>query len=55
MTDDLQTKNAPENVDLANDPLMGRLKSMFDEVAQEPLPDFMIALLQKLDEAERRG
>ncbi|MEM8752246.1 MAG: NepR family anti-sigma factor [Pseudomonadota bacterium] len=38
---------------LADDPLMGRLKTLFDDVADEPLPDDLMNLLNKLDEAER--
>lgn len=39
--------------DLAGDPLMGRLKSIYDEVSAEPLPTDLLQLLEKLDEAER--
>ncbi len=40
--------------DLRRDPLIGRLKTMFDEVAAEPLPTDLMRLLQQLDEAERK-
>lgn len=38
----------------ANDPLIGQLKSLYDDVAAEPLPDRLMDLLAKLDEAERK-
>lgn len=40
--------------DLRSDPLVGRLRAIFDEVASEPLPSDLVRLLQQLDEAERK-
>lgn len=37
----------------ADDPLIGQLKSLYDDVAAEPLPDRLLELLAKLDDAER--
>lgn len=37
----------------ANDPLMAQLKTIYDDVAKEPLPTELLSLLEKLDEAER--
>lgn len=39
--------------DLHDDPIIARLRAAYDEVAAEPLPDELLALLEKLDEAER--
>lgn len=39
---------------LRDDPLIGRLRTLFDEVASEPLPTELTRLLQQLDEAERK-
>ncbi|MEL7466173.1 MAG: NepR family anti-sigma factor [Pseudomonadota bacterium] len=36
-----------------DDPLMGQLKTIYDDVAQQPLPTELISLLEKLDAAER--
>ena len=36
-----------------DDPLMGQLKSIYDDVAEQPLPSELISLLEKLDAAER--
>jgi len=35
------------------DPLMAELKQMYDSVAEEPLPQELLTLLDKLDKAER--
>ena len=43
---------APPGQDSA-DPVMSQLKEMYDSVAKEPLPQDLLALLDKLDEAER--
>lgn len=43
--------NAP--LDPATDPVLSQLKEMYDSVAQEPLPQDLLSLLDKLDEAER--
>ncbi|MEX2519687.1 MAG: NepR family anti-sigma factor [Paracoccaceae bacterium] len=54
MQQDHEPKNAGRaEPDLAGDPLMGRLKSIYDEVSAEPLPNDLLQLLEKLDEAER--
>ena len=45
---------AGTEADLRRDPLIGRLRTMFDEVAAEPLPNDLMQLLQQLDEAERK-
>ena len=37
----------------ASDPILEQLKEMYDSVAEEPLPSDLLALLDKLDEAER--
>lgn len=37
-----------------DDPIMDQLKSMYDDVAQQPLPKELLDLLEKLDEAERK-
>jgi len=39
--------------DFADDPVIGQLKDMYDSVAKEPLPEDLLHLLGKLDEAER--
>ena len=44
--------NAGED-DLAGDPVMVQLKTIYDDVAKEPLPTELLSLLEKLDEAER--
>lgn len=36
-----------------DDPVMGRLKALYDDVAAEPLPNDLLALLDKLDKVER--
>lgn len=36
-----------------NDPLMGQLKEIYDDVASQPLPQDLLSLLEKLDAAER--
>ena len=36
-----------------NDPMMQKLRSMYDEVAEEPLPSKLLDLLDQLDQAER--
>lgn len=38
----------------AADPIMQQLKQYYDDVASEPLPDELIELLMKLDDAESR-
>ena len=38
---------------IANDPLMAQLKTIYDDVAKEPLPTELLSLLEKLDEVER--
>ena len=43
-------KDAPQD---AADPLMAQLKDMYDSVVDEPLPSDLLALLDKLDAAER--
>ncbi len=35
------------------DAVMSQLKEMYDNVAKEPLPQDLLALLDKLDEAEK--
>ena len=45
---------AETEADLRRDPPIGRLRTMFDEVAAEPLPTDLMRLLQQLDEAERK-
>lgn len=40
--------------DLASDPVIGQLKKMYDNVADEPLPEDLLNLLDKLDQAEKR-
>ncbi len=49
----LKLETESPDVDLISDPVMGRLKSLYDEVSAEPLPDDLLRLLQKLDQAER--
>ena len=44
----------PDDTAFDADPLMGRLRNLYNDAASEPLPEFMIKLLEKLDEAERR-
>ncbi|MEL6266577.1 MAG: NepR family anti-sigma factor [Pseudomonadota bacterium] len=39
--------------ELDADPLLARLRTLYDTVAREPLPDHLVTLLEKLDEAER--
>jgi hypothetical protein len=36
-----------------NDPLTEKLKSIYDEVASEPLPDDLLKLLDQFDEVAR--
>lgn len=38
---------------MARDPVIGQLKEMYDNVVEEPLPDDLLHLLDKLDQAER--
>ncbi len=35
------------------DPIMSELKEMYDSIVEEPLPQELLVLLDKLDEAER--
>lgn len=35
------------------DPVLDPLKELYDQVASEPLPDHLMKLLDRLDEAER--
>ncbi len=37
-----------------DDPITANLRRIYDEAAQEPLPDHLLQLLDKLAEAERR-
>lgn len=37
-----------------DDPIMRQLRQVYDNVAQEPLPENLLDLLAKLDEAERK-
>ena len=46
-------EGASEDQKDAVDPVMAQLKTMYDSVAAEPLPSDLLALLDKLDEAER--
>lgn len=46
--------NAPKTRDDAEqDPILKRLQQVYNDVADEPLPDRLLDLLSKLDEAER--
>lgn len=38
---------------LENDPLMEELRKLYDGIVDEPIPDELLKLLQKLDEVER--
>lgn len=38
-----------------NDAIASQLKQYFTSVEQEPIPDHLLSLLEKLDEAERSG
>lgn len=37
----------------AQDPIMSQLRTLYDDVASEPLPENLLNLLKQLDEAER--
>ena len=37
-----------------DDRIFSRLRKLYDDVAAEPLPDHLLDLLKKLDEAERK-
>lgn len=50
-TDDSGAKSAASD---AQDPIMSQLRTMYDDIAAEPLPDELVRLLDKLDEAERK-
>ena len=44
-----------ENQDASpKDPILDELRNLYDDVAAEPLPDRLLDLLDKLDEAERK-
>lgn len=45
--------DANAHQDPSADPVMSQLKEMYDSVAKEPLPQDLLALLDKLDKAER--
>lgn len=38
---------------MERDPMIKKLRSMYDEVADEPLPSKLLDLLDQLDRAER--
>lgn len=38
----------------AQDPILARLRLLYDDVASEPLPDDLLTLLDELDKAERK-
>lgn len=48
-----QADSVSKDGEFARDPLMGRLKALYDDAAAEPLPEELLTLLAKLDEAER--
>ncbi|QIE55696.1 hypothetical protein G5B40_09700 [Pikeienuella piscinae] len=48
-----RTKGSGEEGAPDADPVLGPLKKLYDEVANEPLPDDLMKLLDRLDEAER--
>lgn len=52
---DAQEAPAPAEAEgvQAQDPVMGQLKALYDDVASEPLPDDLMKLLDKLDQVER--
>jgi len=46
---------ADDSSDLALDPIVRRLKVAYDDVASEPFPEHLLDLLQKLEDAEKKG
>ena len=44
----------PPDAGLEDDPIIAELRRMHDGVVDEPLPDGLLELLRRLDEAERR-
>ncbi len=58
---DLRSGGGPENASgqssagtLEDDPIVEELRSLYDGIADEPLPDELLELLRKLDEVERK-
>ncbi len=53
----MSDKNSPANrsdrPDGDADPVLPELKEMYDSVVEEPLPQHLLNLLDKLDEAEK--
>lgn len=47
-------RESDEQVEAEQDPILRRLRQVYNDVAEEPLPDRLLDLLTKLDEAERR-
>jgi hypothetical protein len=51
---DLEAEAGGE-ADLLGDPLVRRLKAAYDDVANEEFPTHLLDLLEKLEEAEKKG
>lgn len=49
----IQANGSGEDGASESDPVLGPLKKLYDDVASEPLPDDLMKLLDRLDEAER--
>ncbi|MEM5495220.1 NepR family anti-sigma factor [Hoeflea sp. AS16] len=50
------TPNRRGQADLGpNDAIASQLKQYFTSVEEEPIPDHLLSLLEKLDQAERSG
>lgn len=46
-------KNSVSEKDLDADPIVAELRKLYEGVVDEPLPDDLLELLRRLDEAER--
>jgi anti-sigma factor RsiW len=46
--------SVPKPPKLAFDPLEAALRQLFDDVADEPVPDDFLQLIQKLDDTKRK-
>jgi len=53
--DDDKRRNDPEIAFDPNGAIGRKLKSFYDVIETEPVPDRLLDLLEKLDEAERRA
>lgn len=51
---DLSRRDKSTDLDSHDDPILDKLKRHYDDVAAEPIPDGLLALLEKLDEAEKK-